>query len=682
MALFPLYRASRSTSSLPLPPTNNVVPTSTTPLSSNSLPLPPSVYSTPLPLTILTTIAPVPSPPPSTSPLSASSFILPAVDTVSIPPNSDVSVAPSSPFPFLASETSHALPRSCHSLPLSPSPSAPPSPPLSLNVPFLCTASTAIAKSESYPTVSDPTSPVSLTPLEVELQAEVPMLSKSLLLPLRDRNISESSYSIPQISLKADSVTCTTSSQFEPLSASPSPISPAPAISQSIVNSVHISVSTPIATTAFGQRGEEQRGQGQGQGEGRGHGQGLISLPLKASAMLSVASPISREISTLKNEDKLPEILSPYALFLKRNTRDVKRTVSPPQRVAISHYYDLSQSPSQSRSPTQPCAVFFSEPISVEMDADGDADRECDIDGVKVRNREEDKDSKRNRERERNRDWPSSKTIICRYIHFVNHSGGLSVSQQLKPLSLILFIAFRSSPSYYLPYLLTRSVTLSLTISVPLPLSLSLSLYLSHTLTHSLSLSLSLSLSIYLSIYLSLTLSLSLSLSLTHTHTHSLSLSLSLSLSRLPSRLPYHCFCLFLVYLLLFFIGFQVLVGFKDRVRLYNILSDKFKSYRETQQKHCKELKYSNGCQYWAGASAMVLVIYDSATFTQLMAFQGHMMVIRRIVWAPGDLVGNILSELFFTEFFFRITALFFIIPNLFSFIMTIFVETMLFLLL
>ena len=78
----------------------------------------------------------------------------------------------------------------------------------------------------------------------------------------------------------------------------------------------------------------------------------------------------------------------------------------------------------------------------------------------------------------------------------------------------------------------------------------------------------------------------------------------------------------------------------------------------------------------------MVLVIYDSATFTQLMAFQGHMMVIRRIVWAPGDLVGNILPELFFTEFFFRITALFFIISNSISFIMTIFVEATSFLLL
>ena len=86
-------------------------------------------------------------------------------------------------------------------------------------------------------------------------------------------------------------------------------------------------------------------------------------------------------------------------------------------------------------------------------------------------------------------------------------------------------------------------------------------------------------------------------------------------------------------------IGFQVLVGSKDRVRLYNILQDKLKHFRETVQKSCRELRYSNGCQYWAGACAMTVLIYDSASFTQLVLFQGHMMAIRNLVWAPGDQV-------------------------------------------
>jgi hypothetical protein len=38
--------------------------------------------------------------------------------------------------------------------------------------------------------------------------------------------------------------------------------------------------------------------------------------------------------------------------------------------------------------------------------------------------------------------------------------------------------------------------------------------------------------------------------------------------------------------------------------------------------------RYSNGCQYWAGASAMTLVIYDTISFTQLMAFQGEINIL------------------------------------------------------
>jgi hypothetical protein len=95
----------------------------------------------------------------------------------------------------------------------------------------------------------------------------------------------------------------------------------------------------------------------------------------------------------------------------------------------------------------------------------------------------------------------------------------------------------------------------------------------------------------------------------------------------LSSFYPFHC------------TGFQVLVGFKDRVRLYHVLLDRFKEYKEATLKNCRALKYSNGCHYWAGASGMTVVIYDSSSFSQLMAFQGHMMAIRRLVWAPGDQV-------------------------------------------
>jgi WD40 repeat protein len=85
--------------------------------------------------------------------------------------------------------------------------------------------------------------------------------------------------------------------------------------------------------------------------------------------------------------------------------------------------------------------------------------------------------------------------------------------------------------------------------------------------------------------------------------------------------------------------GFQVLVSFKDRVRMYNVLMDKLRPYKETVQKMCREVRFSNGCQYWAAASTINVVVYETTTFQQLMSFQGHMMAIKRIAWAPGDQV-------------------------------------------
>jgi WD40 repeat protein len=66
---------------------------------------------------------------------------------------------------------------------------------------------------------------------------------------------------------------------------------------------------------------------------------------------------------------------------------------------------------------------------------------------------------------------------------------------------------------------------------------------------------------------------------------------------------------------------------------------NKLKSCKETVLKNCKCLKFSNGSQYWAAASAINVVVYDSKSFQQLMTFQGHMMSVMKISWAPGDQV-------------------------------------------
>lgn len=85
--------------------------------------------------------------------------------------------------------------------------------------------------------------------------------------------------------------------------------------------------------------------------------------------------------------------------------------------------------------------------------------------------------------------------------------------------------------------------------------------------------------------------------------------------------------------------GFQVLVSFKDRIKLYNVLLDKLKQSKEAILKNCKCLKFSNGSQYWAAASAINIVVYETKSFQQLVTFQGHMMTVVKLSWAPGDQV-------------------------------------------
>ena len=85
--------------------------------------------------------------------------------------------------------------------------------------------------------------------------------------------------------------------------------------------------------------------------------------------------------------------------------------------------------------------------------------------------------------------------------------------------------------------------------------------------------------------------------------------------------------------------GFQLLVSFKDRVRMYNVLMDKLKPCRETVVKQCKVLKFSHGSQYFAAASAINVYIYETKSFVQLKQCMGHMLSVQELSWAHGDQV-------------------------------------------
>ena len=92
--------------------------------------------------------------------------------------------------------------------------------------------------------------------------------------------------------------------------------------------------------------------------------------------------------------------------------------------------------------------------------------------------------------------------------------------------------------------------------------------------------------------------------------------------------------------------GLQVLISFKDCVRLYNILRNNLKVYKETIVRSCQDLKFSSGCQFWAAASGLSVLVFDTKTFVQMMSFPGHLNPVNKLVWAPGDQVKELLTIL------------------------------------
>jgi len=83
--------------------------------------------------------------------------------------------------------------------------------------------------------------------------------------------------------------------------------------------------------------------------------------------------------------------------------------------------------------------------------------------------------------------------------------------------------------------------------------------------------------------------------------------------------------------------GLMCLISFKDRVKMYNILMDQLQEYRELVLKGCQTLAFSHGGQLFAAAANININVYDTRSLAQIACFQGHMMTIKVLQWAPGD---------------------------------------------
>jgi WD40 repeat protein len=82
---------------------------------------------------------------------------------------------------------------------------------------------------------------------------------------------------------------------------------------------------------------------------------------------------------------------------------------------------------------------------------------------------------------------------------------------------------------------------------------------------------------------------------------------------------------------------YQVVVGFKEHIRIYNIVMDELKLFRETPVKGCRDIRFSHGGHMFAATASINVLVFCSVTFEQLFSFQGHMGPVRRVVWTHKD---------------------------------------------
>jgi WD40 repeat protein len=83
--------------------------------------------------------------------------------------------------------------------------------------------------------------------------------------------------------------------------------------------------------------------------------------------------------------------------------------------------------------------------------------------------------------------------------------------------------------------------------------------------------------------------------------------------------------------------GLQLCIGFKERVRVYNIFVDSIKHFQDLGLKNCKQLEYSNGGQYIAAVVGINVLIYRTYHLSCIATFTGHIQPSAQLVWSDDD---------------------------------------------
>ena len=83
--------------------------------------------------------------------------------------------------------------------------------------------------------------------------------------------------------------------------------------------------------------------------------------------------------------------------------------------------------------------------------------------------------------------------------------------------------------------------------------------------------------------------------------------------------------------------GHQVLLGFSDKLRLFNLLMDDIRMVADMPVKGCRECRFALGGQFFAAVSGPHIHVFATYSAEQLCTLKGHSGVVRSISWREGD---------------------------------------------
>ena len=83
--------------------------------------------------------------------------------------------------------------------------------------------------------------------------------------------------------------------------------------------------------------------------------------------------------------------------------------------------------------------------------------------------------------------------------------------------------------------------------------------------------------------------------------------------------------------------GFHLVAGFADKLRLMNVLMNDIEQVLEFPLRACREVRFSNGGQYFAAVNGNVIQLFNTYTFENFMNLRGHNNKVQSIVWSADD---------------------------------------------